>query len=84
MTVKESALDAIRQLPDDVDWQGVWAALRATVPPGAEAADYEWPTDDATETDWRHFVARGLSQELADPREDIYTLEDGEPSDGPR
>lgn len=33
---------------------------------------------------WAEGIAREWAQELSDPREDIYTLEDGEPVDGPR
>jgi hypothetical protein len=41
--------------------------------------EYDWSTEELTEDEWRLFVAYGLRDELADPREDIYTLEDGEP-----
>ena len=37
--------------------------------------------DAQEEADWRLFVAQGLREELADSREDIYTVEDGEPID---
>ena len=33
---------------------------------------------------WMKGIAREWAAELGDPREDIYTLEDGEPIDGPR
>ena len=32
-----------------------------------------------SDTAWAAFIAREWQEELADPREDIYTLEDGEP-----
>ena len=39
--------------------------------------------DDAG-TAWAESVAREWHEELSDPREDIYTLADGEPVDDPR
>jgi hypothetical protein len=33
---------------------------------------------------WAQGIAREWAAELADPREDIYTLEDGEPADAAR
>ena len=37
------------------------------------------PVSEAAEDDWQYVVAAGWADELADPREDIYTLDDGEP-----
>ena len=42
------------------------------------------PADDDVETVWMNGVAREWAAELADEREDLYTLEDGEPVDAPR
>ena len=48
------------------------------------------PTAEASETEgeadavWMQAIAREWQAELADPREDIYTLEDGEPIDAAR
>jgi hypothetical protein len=41
-------------------------------------------TDDGADTAWTEGVAREWEAELSDPREDIYTMEDGEPVDDPR
>lgn len=43
--------------------------------PEQEAPDAEGEADAA----WMQAVAHQWREELADPREDIYTLEDGEP-----
>jgi hypothetical protein len=40
----------------------------------------EWSAHELTEDEWRQFVAHGLSDELADEQEDIYTEGDGEPT----
>jgi hypothetical protein len=43
-------------------------------------ADPSISTDDPTEEEWLRFVmAGGAFDDLADPREDIYTMEDGKP-----
>ena len=90
MSNKEALIDWIRQLPDDYGVGELLAALRERYdreqPGGTQPADadYEWPAPDVTEDEWRQFVAQGLRDELADPREDIYTLEDGVPSHEPR
>lgn len=38
---------------------------------------------DDGEDDWRQGVAQIWARDWSDPREDIYTLEDGEPMHGP-
>ena len=40
--------------------------------------------EDDARTAWAEGVAREWHEELSDPREDIYTLADGEPVDDPR
>ena len=42
------------------------------------------PEPDEAETAWMRGVASEWSEELCDPREDLYTLEDGQPLDGAR
>jgi hypothetical protein len=41
--------------------------------------DYEWPAPDLTDEEWGEFVSRAWCEEWEDPREDIYTLNDGKP-----
>jgi hypothetical protein len=50
----------------------------------AAAEEQEWSDEELTEDEWRQLVAYSLRDELADPREDIYTEEDGTPSHEPR
>ena len=42
------------------------------------------PGEDDAGIAWAQGIAREWSAELADSREDIYTLEDGEPADAAR
>jgi hypothetical protein len=41
--------------------------------------DIEYDDSDLTDEEWACFVAGGLADELIDPREDIYSVDDGEP-----
>jgi len=41
--------------------------------------DHDWSAPELTDDEWRQLIAHSLQEELADPREDIYTPEDGEP-----
>lgn len=44
----------------------------------------EYDAEDDAGSAWHLAIAREWASELTDPREDIYTLEDGEPIDGSR
>ncbi len=37
--------------------------------------DWEWPTPDLTEEEWRQFIAYCWREELEDPLQDIYTAD---------
>ena len=89
MSGKEALIEWIHQLPDDYGLRELLAALQERCDqeppsPGVQEDDYEWPAPDLTEDEWRQVVAHSLRRELEDPREDIYTAEDGEPVDEPR
>lgn len=76
MSAKDVLLETIRRMPDSSSMEDL---VRAITTRFHEATDAEWTADDVTDEEWRLFAAQGLADELADPREDIYTLEDGEP-----
>ena len=59
------------------------AEVPATVPPGQVKVVVLLPSpeDDVTDDDWMRLIATSWADELNDPREDVYTLEDGEPVD---
>ena len=42
------------------------------------------PDEDEAGAAWMQGIAREWAEDLADPRQDIYTLEDGQPLDAPR
>ena len=76
MSAKDVLLETIRRMPDSSSMEDLVRAINTRF---QQAADAEWTAADVTEEEWRLFAARGLAAELADPREDIYTLDDGEP-----
>ena len=76
MSAKDVLLETIRRMPDSASMEDLIRTLNAHF---HRATDAEWTADDVTDDEWRLFAAEGLAAELADPREDIYTLADGEP-----
>lgn len=62
------------------------AAVPTEVPPGPVEIVVTLPgeNEDEAGAEWATGVAREWSAELSDPREDIYTLDDGEPVDDRR
>ncbi len=73
------------ELIADVDEQH---RLRASVPEelpvGPVRVIVLVPEEDDAGVSWSQGIARECAEELADPRQDIYTLEDGQPADTPR
>ena len=51
------------------------------LPPGPVRVAVLPPLEVAADSAWTHAIAKEWSEELADPREDLYTLEDGYPVD---
>ncbi len=60
------------------------ATLPESIAPGTVEIIVMVPDDGEPETAWQAAVARAWEAELSDPREDLYTLTDGEPIDGSR
>ena len=55
-----------------------------TLPPGPVRVIVLFPEEDEAGAAWTHGIAHEWAEELNDPREDIYTLEDGNPVDATR
>jgi hypothetical protein len=60
------------------------AELPVEVPPGQVRVIVVLPEKDEAGDHWASGIAREWADELADPREDIYTWDDGQPADAPR
>ena len=62
--------------------------LQAQVPEGVPAGPVRVliyvPEEDDAGAAWSHGVAAEWAEELSDPHQDIYTLEDGQPINAPR
>ena len=73
------------ELIGDIDEQH---RLRAEVPQGLPAGPVRLivflPDEDEGGVAWAQGIARQWSEELRDPRQDIYTLEDGQSPNEPR
>ncbi|MBZ5634886.1 MAG: hypothetical protein LAO55_17325 [Acidobacteriia bacterium] len=73
------------ELIGDIDEQH---RLRAQVPDELPAGPVRLivllPDEDDAGIAWPHGVAKEWSDELRDSRQDIYTLEDGQPVNAPR
>jgi hypothetical protein len=77
MTGKERVLQIVEQLPDDSSLEDIVACLR-------RAQELNWDAEELSADEWHTYIAHTLKDELNDPREDIYTLEHGEPIDESR
>jgi hypothetical protein len=89
MSNKEAAINLIKTLPEDITLEGIVAFLQGECARGQAAAEQppdqdDWSSEELSEDEWRAVIAHSLEAELNDPREDLYTLEDGEPPDGQR
>jgi hypothetical protein len=58
--------------------------LPADIPSGPVKVTLQPATEEETEGEWRALINQSWSKDWNDPREDIYTLEDGTPSHEPR
>ena len=53
--------------------------LPADIPPGPVKVTVRPVTEEEEEGDWLALIDHSWAKDWDDPREDIYTLEDGEP-----
>ena len=60
------------------------AVVPTSIAVGRVEFTIEVPSIDEADPAWAEGVAREWTEELANPAEEIYTLDDGEPVDGPR
>ena len=82
MSAKQDAIDWISQLSDDASLTELLVAVQEAIEIAEALRCYDErggiPDEDATEDEWRLFVAHGLQRELEDPCEEIYGLEEGD------
>ena len=58
--------------------------LPAGVKPGPVKVTVQPVTEEGEDDGWRALINKSWPQDWNDPREDIYTFEDGKPSHEPR
>ena len=69
----------------DIDEQHrLQAQVPAELPTGPVHLIVLLPEEDDAGTSWAKGIAREWAEELSDARQDIYTLEDGQPLNAPR
>ena len=80
----ETPMKAIELIGDIDDQHRLKADVPQELPAGPVRLIVLLPEEDEAGTAWAHGVSREWAEELRDPREDIYTLQDGQPVDAPR
>jgi hypothetical protein len=77
-------MKTIELIGDIDDQHRLHAEVPADLPTGNVRVIVLVPEEDEAATQWASGVANEWSAELGDTREDIYTLEDGQPVDTSR
>ena len=73
------------ELVGDIDEQHrLRAEVQEELPAGPVRLIVLLPDEDDAGSVWANGIAREWSSELSDPKQDIYTLDDGQPVNAPR
>jgi hypothetical protein len=79
-------MQTIRLIGEIDDQHRLVASVPVSIPPGSVELLLITRTegDDDAGVQWAEGIGREWHNELSDSREDIFTLDDGVPADGPR
>lgn len=77
-------MKAVELIGEVNDKHQLQAQVPETLPVGQVRIIVLIPEEDETGAVWMQGIAREWAAELEDPREDLYTLEDGKPVDATR
>ena len=77
-------MKTIELIGDIDDQHRLHAEVPKDLPPGQVRLIVLVPVEDEAGSMWAPGIAAEWSAELQDPREDIYTLDDGQPVNAPR
>jgi hypothetical protein len=77
-------MKAIELIGDIDDQHRLKADVPQELPAGPVRLIVLFPEEDEAGAAWSRAVSREWADELGDPQQDIYTLEDGQPLDAPR
>lgn len=72
-------MKAVELIGEVDDTHQLQARVPETLPPGPVRIIVLIPEEDEAGAAWTQGIAREWAAELSDPREDLYTLEDGTP-----
>jgi hypothetical protein len=73
------------ELTGDIDDQHrLQARVPEELPAGPVRLIVLLPEEDDAGGAWAHGISKEWADDLSDPRQDIYTLEDGQPVNAPR
>lgn len=82
MRIQRTIMNTIRVTATVDENHQLSAQVPPTIPPGpVTVLIVSQPQEDEAGDTWAAAVAAEWEEELADPRQDIYTLTDGEPVD---
>ena len=77
-------MSAIELIGDVDEHHRLHVLVPNEVPAGQVRVIVLVPDEDDAGSVWQQGIAREWASELADPREDIYTINDGQPVNAPR
>ncbi|MBI3799679.1 MAG: hypothetical protein HY268_22245 [Deltaproteobacteria bacterium] len=77
-------MKAVELIGEVNDKHQLQAQVPETLPPGRVRIIVLIPEEDEVGPVWLQGIAQEWEAELGDPREDLYTLEDGKPVDATR
>ena len=77
-------MKAVELIGEVNDKHQLQAQVPETLPPGRVRIIVLIPEEDEAGPVWLQGIAQEWAAELGDPREDLYTLEDGKPVDATR
>jgi hypothetical protein len=80
MSAKEAAMEVIRAMPDQASLREIITALEEARATEEALRRFDErggiPDEDLTDEEWMATISRSLADDLNDPRQDIYPLED--------
>jgi hypothetical protein len=84
LSMDNAPMKAIEIVGDIDDQHRLQAQVPAELPAGPVRLIVLWPDEDVAGDAWSQGIAKEWQGELRDARQDIYTLEDGQPVNAPR
>jgi hypothetical protein len=88
MSVKEQVIQLIQTLPEDATFASILRTLWEEHDTKEALRRFDErggvPNEDLTDDEWMATICRTWAGSLNDPRDDVYSADDGEPSNDAR